>query len=142
MQPPSGLEKEAECVPVPDQASVFLRYARIADSHSDGLERELKNILQCAERGRHRDAGLARLSWREKRDRGRRIRPLEAPPAIVLPVRPEARRVRAVLPRQGVVEMESAAEIVGNGTAPSDIHHVLGEQDGGRADAQAPRTVL
>src|SRR5260370_39620612 len=28
-----------------------------------------------------------------------------------------------------------------NCAATSDIHHVLGEQDGGRADAQAPRTV-
>src|SRR5258706_51826 len=49
MHSPSVLKVQACSVPSTDQASIRLRYTRIADAHGDALQGKLKNIVQSIE---------------------------------------------------------------------------------------------
>src|SRR6267378_4561106 len=120
MEPPGVLEIEPERIPVPDRAATLLGHARVVtDRNRHCLERELKNVVHCVEGGRNRNVGLPRLLGREERDE-RIIQRLQTPATIMFPIHAEARAMCAALPCERIVEIEAAAEVVGD-PAASDL---------------------
>src|SRR5689334_21203974 len=101
MNAPRVLEIQPLSVPASHPASILLRHARVADPEGGSLERKPENIVQSPEYHGYRDAGLARLDRREKRNCRRVVGPCARASAVVFPVEPEAHAMRSSLPRHG-----------------------------------------
>src|SRR5262249_15760461 len=113
-QPPGILPPEPERVPGSGGPSVFLRNTRVADSHRDGLQWKLKNIVQRAKCCRQWNSHTGRrlfvvgsdLVRREEVDCGRFVKPGAAAAAMMFPIDAEAHAVRTPLPPDVVRKME------------------------------------
>src|SRR5216684_7115296 len=141
MEPPGVLEIQPKRIPVPGSAATLLGHARVVtDWNRHRPQRKLKNVVHSVESGRNWNVGLPRLLGREERDE-RIIHWLHTPATIMFPIHAEARAMRAALPGERIVEMEAAAEIVGDPVA-SDLEPGLFDGDVRSADAEASGTIL
>src|SRR5262249_51802680 len=127
-------------VPVSNQSAVFLRYPRVAHRYHDGLERKLENIVQRPKRGRRRDVVLARLLWREQRQRDRFAEPSKKAAPMMFPIDAESFAMRPRLPGKGIVEMETPAQIT-RYRRISEKQVGLGDVDNRRSNAKTTGSI-
>src|SRR5262249_15829168 len=111
---PGILPPEPERVPGSGGPSIFLRNTGVADAHSDGLQRKLKNVVQRAKCGRQGYSHVGRrlfvvgsdLVRRKQINRGRFVRPGRDAVAMMFPIDAKSHTVRTPLPCNAVRKMK------------------------------------
>src|SRR5215471_7398658 len=120
VQSPGILAPEPERVPGSGGPSIFLRNTGVADSHGDGLQRKLKNVVQRSKSGRQGDShfgfGLfvvgSDLVRRKQTNRGRFVRPDGVAVAMMFPIDAKSHTVRTSLPCNAVRKMKVSRRAV------------------------------